>query len=145
MANKYQIGFNNFNFTINGSCPKFFQTEKKPPLALMLVVGVVIGFINGFWGGGGGMVCVASLIHILKLPEKKAHATTILIILPLCMASFVIYLLKVSVNFAESWPILIGFVAGGALGALILKKINNLLLMIIFTLLIIAGGIKMIL
>lgn len=143
MAKKYQIGVNNLSLTIKPS-NIINKPQKKPSLALVLIVGAIIGFINGFWGGGGGMVCVAGLVHILKLPEKNAHATTILIILPLCIASFIIYLLKSTINFTESWPVLVGFVVGGSIGAIILKKINNFVLMVIFALLIIAGGIKMI-
>jgi len=145
MENKYQIGYNKFNFTVSIPNSLNLKKQKKPTLALLLFVGALVGFINGLWGGGGGMVCVASLVHLLKLPEKKAHATTILIILPLCIASFIIYLYNGAFNFAECWPILVGFFSGGIVGAVILKKINNIILMIIFAVLIIAGGIKMIL
>lgn len=139
MNYKVRAGYNDYYIELKSP-----SKSKKPKMLLILTVGAVIGFINGFWGGGGGMICVAALIHVLKLQEKKAHATTILIILPLCIASFIIYLFNGAVNFGESWPVMVGFVAGGIAGAYLLKKLNNQVLMIIFTVLIIAGGIKLV-
>lgn len=109
-----------------------------------VVVGCVIGFVNGFWGGGGGMICVPALTFLLNLPEKKAHATTIFIMLPLCIASFFIYYFKGFVQFDNRlWIITGGFVLGGVAGALLLKKINNTILQIVFAVVIIAGGIRL--
>jgi len=124
------------------------QTPKKARkvnIFWLIVAGVVIGFVNGFWGGGGGMICVPILVNLLGLPEKKGHATTLLIMLPLCIASFIIYLIKGSVDVLTAVNVGVGFVIGGVLGALILKNINNLVLKLIFSLVIIAGGIKLIL
>ena len=106
-------------------------------------MGAIIGFINGFWGGGGGMVCVPLLTQVIKLPEKKAHATTLLIMLPLSIASLMIYIFKGSMPWLDALKIGIGFIIGGVLGAVILKFISNVWLGIIFSLIIIAGGIKL--
>lgn len=124
------------------------QTPKKARkvnVFWLIIAGLIIGFVNGFWGGGGGMICVPILVNLLGLPEKKGHATTLLIMLPLCIASFVIYLIKGSVEVLTAVNVGVGFVVGGVLGALILKNINNLVLKLIFSLVIIAGGIKLLL
>lgn len=109
----------------------------------LLIIGCFIGFINGFWGGGGGMVCVPTLTNLLKVENKKAHATTILIMLPLSVASFVVYLIKGNILWIPAGVITTGFVAGGVAGAMFLKKINNTILKIVFSLIIILGAIKM--
>lgn len=108
----------------------------------LILIGLVIGFINGFWGGGGGMVCVPTLTMLLGLPDKKAHATAIFIMLPLSIVSFIVYSIKSTVDFGLAGIIAGGFTLGGVLGALLLKKINNNLLQIIFALVIMAGAIK---
>lgn len=108
-----------------------------------LLTGALIGFVNGFWGGGGGMICVPLLMQIIKLPEKKAHATTLLIMLPLSLASLVVYLISGNLQIMEALKIGIGFIAGGVIGAVILKFISNAWLGIIFSVIIIAGGIKL--
>lgn len=109
----------------------------------LLIVGCVIGFVNGFWGGGGGMICVPTLTMLIGLEEKKAHATTIFIMLPLCIASFVIYLLKGYIDWSLGGIVTAGFVVGGIIGALLLKVINSNILRIIFDVIIIAGGIRL--
>lgn len=119
--------------------------SKQPKIATiwLILCGAVIGFINGFWGGGGGMICVPVLVNLLRLPEKKGHATTLLIMLPLSIASFVIYLIKGSVDTLMAVNVGVGFVVGGTLGALLLKNISNTILKIVFSVIIIAGGIKL--
>ena len=119
------------------------EVKEKSNLLIKLVTGAIIGFVNGFWGGGGGMICVPLLISILKVPEKKAHATTLLIMLPLSIASLIVYLISGNLEIWNAVKISIGFVIGGVLGAIILKKISNVWLGIIFSVIIIAGGIKL--
>ena len=120
------------------------EKQHKINIFWLLLSGLFIGFVNGFWGGGGGMICVPILTNLLKLPEKKGHATTLLIMLPLCIASFVIYLIKGSVDVNTAINVGVGFVIGGVIGALLLKGINNLVLKLIFAVVIILGGIKLI-
>ncbi len=124
------------------------QKEKKTWYSshwFAVILGALIGFVNGFWGGGGGMLCVPALAWLSKLPDKKAHATTIFVMLPLCLASFIIYYVKGFVTFdTNMWVITAGFVAGGVLGAICLKKINNTILQFVFALVIIAGGIRLV-
>lgn len=120
------------------------EEEPKSSLWLSLFIGLIIGFINGFWGGGGGMICVPTLTYILKLQDKVAHATTILIMLPLSIASLIVYLINGTITWSLAIPVSIGFAIGGFIGALILNKINNTVLQIIFAFVIILGGVKMI-
>jgi len=110
----------------------------------LLVVGVIIGFINGFWGGGGGMLCVPALSYVVGLNEKNAHATTILIMLPLCIASFVIYVLGGYFEFDKTWTTGIGFVVGGLIGAYLLNGLNNIVLKFIFSIVVLFSGIWLI-
>ena len=124
----------------------FYLNKKKNKILntiILLIIGLVIGFVNGFWGGGGGMICVPTLTGVLRLPEKNAHATAILIMLPLSIASFIVYLTHGNVEWINAGYVTTGFVVGGVLGALLLKNINNLLLKIVFSLVIIAGAIKL--
>ncbi|MBQ0017513.1 MAG: sulfite exporter TauE/SafE family protein [Clostridiales bacterium] len=108
-----------------------------------LVGGLFVGFLNGFFGGGGGMIVVPLLNFLLKLDERKSHATAIFVILPLSIVSSVIYILKGSIDWLQLLYSSIGFLVGGVVGALLLKKMNNKVLKIIFSLIMIAAGIKM--
>ena len=120
------------------------QKEKRNiNIFFKLLMGGIIGFVNGFWGGGGGMICVPLLMQGLKLPEKNAHATTLLIMLPLSITSLIVYFIFGNLEILKAVKVGIGFIIGGLLGAVLLQKINNVWLGIIFSLIIISGGIKL--
>ncbi len=110
-----------------------------------LLMGCSIGFVNGFWGGGGGMLCVPVLVFLLGEENKKAHATTIFVMLFLSIVSFIIYWIKGSVEFdARLWIITGSFVVGGAIGAFCLKKINSKVLSVLFAIVMIVAGVRMV-
>lgn len=110
---------------------------------LLILSGLGIGLINGLFGGGGGMICVPVLIYLINLPVKKAHATAIAVILPLCIASGLLYFTFFKIDWTVALYTGIGVFAGGTVGALVLKKIPNKIILIIFSALMIAAGIKL--
>lgn len=114
-------------------------------VVLLLVLGVLIGFINGFLGAGGGMLLVPCIIPILKMDTKVAHATAILIILPICLVSGLIYAFQGSFDFNIFLPCIIGTIIGGILGTFALSKLKNDIITIIFSGVMVAAGVIMIL
>ena len=58
---------------------------------LAAVGGFFAGALNGLLGAGGGMV-VVPLLDKAGLPPKKSHATSVCVILPICIFSAVLYL-----------------------------------------------------
>ncbi len=118
--------------------------DGKRKFALMFC-GAIIGFLNGFFGGGGGMVCVPLLQKVLMLDAKHSHATAILVIFPLSLISAAIYIFN---GFIDSFPLLtvgLGVVVGGVIGAFALKFLPPKILRLIFAIIMFIGGIKLIL
>lgn len=144
LSYKYNTEYYGHELTINGLSQNI-NKKQKPRLWLNLLTGAIIGFVNGFWGGGGGMICVPILTQAIGLSEKKAHATTLLIMLPLSVVSLVVYILRGNLPWIDSLKIGAGFVVGGIVGAYLLKVISNIWLSIVFSVIIIAGGLKLIL
>ena len=118
--------------------------EKKKKL-YFAIAGAVVGFINGFFGGGGGMVVLPVLTMLFKFEQKNAHATAIAIILPITVVSAVSYLI------ANGFKIFnfnllsasVGVTLGGIVGALALKKIDNTWLVKIFSVVMFIAGAKL--
>ncbi len=108
-----------------------------------VITGLIAGLVNGLFGGGGGMIVVPMLIFLLKFSPKNAHATAILIILPLSLISGMFYAVFGSVKLDITIPVLIGVVAGGVAGAFFLSKISSKWLIVIFSIVMAAAGIKM--
>ena len=137
------IYFKSLEYTISFGAQQAPKKLANVSVWIKLIIGAIIGFVNGFWGGGGGMICVPLLMQIIKLPEKKSHATTLLIMLPLSIASLVVYFTRGNLPIEESIKIGVGFVVGGVVGAGLLKVISNFWLGIVFSVIIIVGGIKL--
>lgn len=118
--------------------------KKWVQVVLLIALGLLVGFVNGFLGAGGGMLLVPCIIPILKMETKVAHATAILIILPISLVSGIIYALKGSFDFDIFLPCLIGTVVGGVLGTFILSKLKSDIITAIFSVVMIAAGVIMI-
>ncbi len=111
---------------------------------LLAFVGALIGFVNGIFGSGGGMLAVPALTLIAGLDEKRAHATAIVLILPLCLVSVVVYSLRGGFDLFVVLPTLFGVLAGGVAGAALMKKLSSGLLSALFYGIMLFAGIKMI-
>ena len=126
-----------------------FAVENKKSISKKTIAlifgGLFIGFVNGLFGAGGGMLAVPLLTMVALLNVKRAHATAILVILPLCAVSSVVYLMR-GVDGGDAFtPTIIGVVLGGVLGAFALKKCSNVFLQILFYGVMFLAGMKMML
>lgn len=110
---------------------------------IMLLAGLVVGALNGLLGSGGGMICVPMLKRF-GLEQKKAQATAMFVILPISIASMIIYITRGGFNFGANIFVIAGVIAGGIIGAKILNKMNNNLVGIIFALIMLVAGIRMV-
>lgn len=88
------------------------------------------------------MILVPMLVRLLKLEDRKAFATSVAIILPLCMLSSGIYLFRGHLDFMSALPYLFGGTIGGLLGGKFFKKMNMIWLRRGFALLILYAGIR---
>lgn len=109
---------------------------------LLSVSSAVVGFINGFFGGGGGMLCVPTLEKIGGLPTKKSHATAIAVILPVSALSAGAYIKEGVVPTDILLVTVLGVLLGGVIGAVLLKKLPPLLVGAIFSVMMIVVGVK---
>lgn len=87
------------------------------------VTGALGGLANGLFGSGGGLFLVPMLTRWAKLPERKAFATSVGVILPLSAVSAVVYFLKGAMDLSIAWPYLLGGAIGGFLSGRIFKKV----------------------
>ena len=110
---------------------------------ILILSGFAIGLVNGFFGGGGGMICVPLLEKILKIDNKKSHSTALAVMLPIAVFSIVVYIIKIKIDWITLGYVGGGFVVGGAFGALLLSKLNNKIVRIIFILVVLSAGIRL--
>ena len=82
--------------------------------------GAAAGFVNGFFGAGGGMVLVPLLIRLGKMEDKKAFSSSVCIYL-------------------------IGGAGGGVLAGLLFRKVPARALHLTLGALILLGGVRLLL
>ena len=105
-----------------------------------LLCGGAVGVANSLFGGGGGMIAVP-MLQKTGLDEKGAHATAILLILPVSLLSFIFYVWKGLYDFSVLIPTSIGVTFGGALGAKLLGKLPTKTVNLVFAFLQTVAGI----
>ena len=106
------------------------------------VAGGLAGIANGFFGGGGGSVLVPLLTRMCGLDQRRAFATSVAVILPLCALSAGIYLFRGGLDLMTALPYLIGGTVGGWAGGKWFKGVKMLWLKRAFGLLLIYGGVR---
>lgn len=107
------------------------------------LIGIVTGLLNGLFGSGGGTIVVPAMERILKVEAHKAHASAIAIILPLSVISAFIYARSGENDWMQILYVSLGGMAGGFIGAKMLKKISARWLHRIFGLFMIAAAVRM--
>ncbi|MBQ8291804.1 MAG: sulfite exporter TauE/SafE family protein [Clostridia bacterium] len=108
-------------------------------MAKRISYGGLIGAANSLFGGGGGMIAVP-LLQKTGLDEKTAHATAILVILPISLLSFSVYAWRGYSDFNVLIPTAIGVTLGGLLGARLLGTLQTKYVNITFAFLQLAAG-----
>ena len=88
-----------------------------------LLWGGVVGFLDGFFASGGGIVAVLILKNFFDVDEAKSHATSLAIILPLTVAGLVVYTAGGYSDMSVIIKTAIGASLGALLGATLLSKI----------------------
>ena len=110
-----------------------------------VMAGGLAELVNGLFGGGGGMIVVPMLTGLLKRDPQRAHATALMIILPISLVSGLFYAAFGNLQLMVAIPVSIGVSIGGVVGALLLSKLSSKWIIMIFAVVMAAAGIKMLL
>lgn len=109
-----------------------------------LLWGTVVGFLNGFFASGGGIVAVLILKNFFGVDETKSHATSLMIILPLTIAGLVVYTAGGYSDISVIIKTAVGASLGALLGAKLLSKIPPDYIRLGFGIVMAAASFKMI-
>lgn len=96
------------------------------------LIGIVGGLICGLFSAGGGMVVLPACVYFLGLDEKRARSTTIFSILFMVVTAALFYYKDNFLNWRLGLKCAIGGIIGSLIGSILLKKISNKYLKIIF-------------
>ena len=109
------------------------------------------GVINGLFGCGGGIIAVAAFSWALKDERNRqkrtqeAFSMTVCSVAAMSLAAAFVYRTFGAIDGINTAEYLLPALGGGAVGAVLLGKINTRVLKKIFAVLIIYSGVKMVL
>jgi uncharacterized membrane protein YfcA len=81
--------------------------EQEPKVTLAIIEGILIGFLTGMVGAGGGFLIIPALIFLTGLPFKTAVGTSLFIIAINALTGFIGDVL----NYTMNWPFLLTLTA----------------------------------
>lgn len=121
--------------------------KAKRNFFVLLVAGAAAGFLNGLLGAGGGIVLIYTL-HALYCDGsaesvRDYFAATIACVIPMTLLSALLYAADGKLMTAGASALSLPAVAGGALGAFFLDKIQTKFLQKLFAALVILAGMMM--
>lgn len=106
--------------------------------------GGLAGAVNGLLGAGGGMVLVPLLGRLCRVTGKTVFATSVAVILPLCLVSLTVMGVQSPLPWQEAVPYLIGGGLGGIASGFLFPKMSPPLLHKILGCFIVWGGIQLV-
>lgn len=110
----------------------------------LIIIGVISGVINGFFGAGGGLVIVPMLKKFDTKNSKIVHATTLGCVMFMCLSSSVVYFLNDCIDFKLVLFCLIGSLIGSFVSVKLLKNLKNIYIDLIFSCVLIIAGLSLI-
>lgn len=105
--------------------------------------GALSGCANGLFGAGGGLVAVMMLKRFLD--TKAAHATSLILTMPMSIVSSIFYSVKGNVDFKTALFLIPLGLVGALVGARLLVKISAKILKKLFAILLIICALRLIL
>ena len=95
----------------------------KRSRAGLILAGLAAGAVNGLFGAGGGMVLIPLLMLLTDLDSVEVFASSLAIILPLCVVSLIAGAVHSPIPWRAALPYLSGSAAGGTAAGLWGQKI----------------------
>ena len=108
-----------------------------------ILAGAAAGLANGLFGAGGGLLLIPILSCLCKTKEKTSFATSLSVLLPLCLISLGVSYVTGTLSASNALPYLIGGGIGGLMGGFLMKKIPARWLGIALSLLLFWGGLRL--
>lgn len=119
------------------------MTQPPARAAADLGVGTGVGAFSGAFGVGGGILLVPFLVLVRKVPQKRAQATSLVLVAMAAAAGAVRYALSDDVAWLPAAVIVVGGLAGAWLGAHVMQRSPSAVLQAAFGVVLCVAGARM--
>lgn len=107
--------------------PEPMLTEKPTAhtarVPVIVLVGILAGFLSGLFGVGGGILIVPGLVLVARMDQRMAHGTSLAGVLPIAASSMVTYWAHDHID----WPVVLFLAIGAVSGAILGTKLLHVL------------------
>ena len=118
------------------------KTE-KPQIWKSTVIGLIAGLLAGLFGLGGGFIMVPLFVLWLGMPQKRAHASSLLSVAFIGVAALIGYVNLGSINWSTAALVTFGAIFGTFLGVRLLAKVSERTLSYLFAAVLLAAAIRL--
>lgn len=105
------------------------------------LIGMVVGFLSGYLGLGGGFLIVPLLQFLFGFTMKQATGTSLVAVGILAIPSFITHAILGNVVWLLGLLLIVGSIIGTKIGAVVLKRVNDRLLTALFGVVLVASGV----
>lgn len=114
-------------------------------LAILIITGIVAGFVGGTLGVGGGIIIIPTLVFVMGMTQHDAQGTSLATLLaPIGIFAVINYYREGFVNIKFAIVLMLSFLIGSYFGSLWAVHLPDRVLKLIFGGLMLVAGIKMI-
>ncbi len=110
---------------------------------ILLLLGLVTGFLSGLLGIGGGIIIIPALVLGLGYSQHAAQGISLVLIIPAVLSGLITYHRKGLVDYRMAGLLSIGSIVGASFGANFVQYIPGLILEKIFGAVLVLLGYKM--
>ena len=118
------------------------MASRHAPAAI--AIGFAAGIASGLLGVGGGVVMVPGLVFALGATQHQAHATSLAAIVPIGLVGFAVFALHGEVHYAIAGLLVVGALVGAPIGARVMSRIPERPLAIVFAIVLVVAGVRLI-
>jgi uncharacterized protein len=114
-------------------------------LLLLIITGLLAGFVGGAMGVGGGIIIVPALVFIMGFTQHEAQGTSLAVLLfPIGILAVFNYAKSGYVNYKYALILILAFVIGSYFGSVVSVHLPDRILKKTFGLLMLIVGLKMV-
>ena len=108
-----------------------------------LLIGFGVGAFSGAFGVGGGIILVPTLVVLWHLSQKRAQATSLVMVAIAAMAGAITYAVAGSVVWSSALYLMIGGLVGSLVGSAVVHRTTDARLQFAFGLMLVAVSISL--
>lgn len=114
-------------------------------IVVLVIIGLLAGFLSGILGVGGGVVMVPLMVLLLGFTQHQAQGTSLAVLaVPVTLAAAYNYYQDGSLNWKYALIMALMFVIGGYLGSKLAISLDEKLLKRIFGIVLVVLGLRLV-